>query len=78
MATWFTRTTNITRREWVVPFYGNCCDHTQLLQAIHAARTDRAALTGKSIHDLSDDAVMVSSDGDEIVVWFETHESRNT
>lgn len=74
MASWTTRTRTITRREWVVPLR---TDHAQLLQAIHAART---ACIGERVRhphgdpdSLSDDAVMVESDGEEIIIWFEKH-----
>lgn len=72
MATWTTRTR--TRREWVVPLRDGCCDHVQLITAIHSAQSACATALHKDLGDLTDDVLKVGADGDEIVIWFETHE----
>ncbi|MFN2636844.1 MAG: hypothetical protein ABR585_07455 [Gemmatimonadaceae bacterium] len=76
MAQYSSRTVTVTRREWFVPVNTN---HNEFLKAYTAAATAYREARGMDPNaDLFDDALWITSDGEEIVIHFtvETEDAR--
>lgn len=70
MAVFSSRKVTVTRHEWTVPVNTNAAELGKAWSAAaHAYRTYNALPEG---YELSDDALWVTSDGEEIVIYFTT------
>ncbi|GAA0853340.1 hypothetical protein ACFQVD_26690 [Streptosporangium amethystogenes subsp. fukuiense] len=68
MAVYSTRTVTTTRREWFVPVNTN---HSEFLKAYNAAITAYREMRGLAPDDgLFDTDLWVTSDGEEITIFF--------
>lgn len=72
MAVFSSRLVTVTRHEWTVPINTNCAELGKALSA--AARAYRTYNAFPETYELSDDALWVTSDGEEIVIYFTTKE----
>ncbi len=73
MADFSSRKVTVTRHEWFVPVGSN---HVEFLKAYNAAQAAyRTYNAFPQTYELSDDALWVTSDGEEIVIYFITEEA---
>ena len=73
MAVYSSRIRRTIHHEWTVPVNTNAAELGKALSAAaHAYRTYNAF---PETYELSDDALWVTSDGEEIVIYFTTEES---